>query len=440
MLLILFSLSIVFDFLQFFLFSDRTNLGISLSASRALQVVVLALIVTQRIPVRLSAPPGIKLLLFFNIFYVFLCAVVGAVLMSNHPIVHQDNARSFGENYVFIQARGLIESFLIVFNAYYYLVVGQYLISSKRHLMLFLRLVSFSLFFSMFVGYFEFLLKLFGFNIIGRHIAYYPNIVDIGFRFHGLFGEPRDSVFPLLFGIFLAFVLNGIEGTRFTYSRVVFYFAYILAVILTYSVSGYLGIALGCSLFLFDILRKAKLPRLSSLGVLLSGLILVGYFFSTWRVQYYLDVYSSLNINNVFFGKFTSDELTQIFNIVPILYYFKSFVDGNFAGTIFGYGIGYSALSNSRVGLDGIAFPSSEGVRILVERGVFGLILFLMMCFQSVKIFENSFKPNKVGYVFLIFCLFGSFFAHRTHGFWCLLLVILSIHEHCGKKSDGLPL
>lgn len=436
LLLFLYSLSISSDLLNFFLIFDRTEFGFSLSVSRLLQVIVISLIVFTRIPVKLNSPFEIKLLLFSNIFYTLFCSLFGTLTIANNTLFSTIDYNTFGESFIFISSRGLIESFLIIFNTYYYLVIGPHLISSKKDISIFLRLISFVLGCSLFIGYFDLIAKAFGLNFLGRHIANYPDIVDIGFRFHGLFGEPRDSVFPLVLGLFIIFLLNGFGGMMLKFRNVMVAGFYLVAIVLTFSISGYLGIAFGFVLFLLRMIGNGGLKYRSALLIVLLGLGVVLAFSFTWRAQYYMDVYGFLGIYKFNITQITADELTQMFNIYPLVFYIQGLFEGNLISSIFGYGVGYTALLNHQYGLDGIAFPSSEGVRVLVERGLFGLILLVLLCYKFLSAFECSMPSDKFIGVFLICCLFGLFFAHRTHGIWCLFLIVLLVYQFQLKKDD----
>lgn len=432
MLLILFSLSAAFELLHFFLLADRTTFGFSLSLSRIFQVCVLLGILFSRIPWKLNAPKSIITPIIINYFGLIFSVLIGVTTVIFHETLHLSSPSLSGQLPLSLYLRPFIELILFTFYLYYYLIIGSLILHDQRSLSKFIAIISGCFTLSLALGYFDLIGGIFDFNFIARHIAYYPNIIDIGFRFNGLWGEPRDAIPGLLLGMVLVVLQTLLRGENLRAKHLFILLAYSLAIFFTYSISGYFGIIVGFLIFL-AISNTGYVWFIGALFILTLTMLLHLVFdfseFVPWRISYYYSVYGNLDFLDFSFEQLTFDETTQMFNIYPLAYYFQEVFKGNILASIFGYGAGYSGIINRSFGLDGVAFPSSEGVRLLVERGILGLCLFLWLSISFAKL-VTKFNKNNSNIILIFACLIiGSILGHRSHAFWILFLLILQFYQ-----------
>jgi hypothetical protein len=272
--------------------------------------------------------------------------------------------------------------------------------------------------------------------VLARHVAYYPNIVDIGFRFHGLFGEPRDAVPSLILGVLVYLFRIYFLQKRLSYFDCFILFIYSIAVLLTQSVSGLFGIALG---FVFFVFYSLFVPRSSRFILQLAGittLFLVSIVaFSGERLIYYLGVYGDLSFVNRSFKSLSFDETTQMFNIYPVLVFFNNLIT-NWVFSIFGYGAGSSAAFNLIYGMSGVSFPSSDLVRLLVEKGVIGLLLHVLFFMYFLRFRIASMSLYRLSASQFLFCLvLGGCLLHRSYAMWPLIFIYFNYY-YLTRNSD----
>lgn len=310
--------------------------------------------------------------------------------------------------------------------------------NDKRSFIKFISILSAIFIFSLILGYIDLFSHLFGINFLARHVAYYPDIAEIGFRLNGLWGEPRDAIAGLLIGIILIVFKMLAQREPLKLKYLVTLIAYSLAIFFTFSISGYLGIFLGFLIFVISSDKWFFYILYSIFGLCFIYLLhllfdLSGYV--PYRVNYYYTVYGDLEFIKYSYQQLTWDEATQVFNIYPLLDYLNAIINGNFLAVIFGYGSGFTGLINSSYGMAGVAFPSSEGVRILVERGILGLLLFFWLFFSFAKLIPKFYKNNSMWLMLLACLIIGSMLGHRSHAIWILFLLISQYYKLFYKES-----
>lgn len=418
MLVSLYSLSVTFDILQFFLLLDRTEYGFSITVSRALQILVILVFFFRGSFQLLPLTFNLKMLYFLNLFFSF-----GSIFIFflASPLVFGKNSFTYP---VSIFLRGFVDLALFIYYFVFYFVIGRSLLSRKESFIKFLAVLNIGLLFSLFIGYADMVLKLFDVNVLARHIAYYPNIVDIGFRFHGLFGEPRDAVPSLILGVLVHFLRITVRQKRFSYSDFSILLLYSVAVLLTQSVSGLFGIALGFVLFIFSSFFAPKSSRFFlRLTGITSFFIVSIVTLSGERLIYYIGVYGDLSFVGRGFDSLSFDETTQMFNIFPILYFATNIIN-NWVLSIFGYGAGSSAALNLIYGMSGVSFPSSDLVRLLVEKGVIGLFLYVLFFIYFLRFRLDSIRLYRLNASHFLFCLvLGCCLLHRSYALWPLIFI-----------------
>lgn len=108
-----------------------------------------------------------------------------------------DYSNSDFKSFVFFESLNEILILIYYFTFFYYFT--YILLSNRNSLEYFFRLFKFLFFLNLFLGYVDLLISFGGFDLIPRHLY---DGVNVGNRFHGIAGEPRQA------GVFLAFGLS----------------------------------------------------------------------------------------------------------------------------------------------------------------------------------------------------------------------------------------
>ena len=321
--------------------------------------------------------------------------------------------------------RPLIELFLLFYQISVFCIFPALLVKTEHSLQKFLKIISFFLWASILIGFVDFLARFQGFDLIGRH---FRDGRDVGVRFHGLFGEPRDAAVVIGFLIAVDMVRHhfGSITRRGVRNRFLILF---LATLMTQSFSFIVGLCLFLAFFLMRFLSIRNI--LSSIGL---GLISLSIpFFGFFESSRLLDYFSGLK--DVIQSILTSDYSVipavyrgQLPNLAPITTFFERFSSYDFHLALFGSGIGSVHSSNLASGVlpaDGIS-PQSNLTKLLVEQGMLGSLLYLfvhLVCFRYLGFFGKG-RYIEVAFLYS----FALSLAHRSPvNFMCIGIAILIV-------------
>ena len=372
--------SILFEPLMFFVFTSNSSvLFTTFSVSRILQILVLSLLAfsfilklieRKKIIITNNFLPENQYLLLFYIMSVF-SIFVGLIYGSYNLPKNVD--QNFLIKNIYLK-RIFFEYFILLYNIIYFVILPKQLIKSKYEIDYLFTTFKFFLLVSLFIGYADYILyKTTFIDLLGRNIN---DGIRVGDRFHGLGGEPRQYAVNMMF--YLSFYLLYCNYFNLKLQRWIV-FLIILSLPLTFSMSFFVSVLI---LIIFLIIFRFIKFKL----IILIALILVFMYFNS-RIYLYID--NILNILNHFD---VNEELPYFIYIqrgsfYPLYDMYTSLRNFELVPLLFGNGLGSSGAINNFYYGDylGISNPNSQGVRILFEHGVIGLIIFIISLIWPMK-------------------------------------------------------
>tara|TARA_B100000925_G_scaffold285624_1_gene262190 strand:- start:118 stop:1461 length:1344 start_codon:yes stop_codon:yes gene_type:complete len=261
---------------------------------------------------------------------------------------------------------------LIYYFMFFYLFTYAFL-NSKNHLDYFFKIFKFIFILNLFVGYLDYIFSLLGIELISRHFF---DGVDVGKRFHGISGEPRQASVFLALGLSLLYLESLYKSKEF---KNFWIFVTLPALFLTVSFTAILSIFIFIMLLLpilISILIRRPIVFIFSIIFIL---ISTFYFVQIPRISEYVETFS-----NVFAVLENNQQLpylirVQMVEVFPIYDQLKAISENNYMQILFGSGIGASAVTNySYVDiLDAFGNPNSQLIRSIYESGIIGSLLFI---------------------------------------------------------------
>ena len=437
----LFIWSVLFEPLIFFHLVPQNLSGIGGSFSRILQFLFLSwmlinLFITSKIRFPNPFSP-----LFRNFSYFFILSVIAGILgylfgsySLNLSAEFLNNAKpSIYDNFIasFISSkffRPFFEYFIALYYFVYFVVLSQYMIVTKEEINYFFKCFNIVFLICLFVGFIDLLLLLLlypEYEGIPRYIA--DGTTVIGFRFHGIIGEPRDAFNYLI----LCVGVLSLRDIWYQEKKLTFYWygLILIALNLTYSFSGVLGVIFASMLlvvfYLPSINLKKQLIVLFFLCTILF-LIILNIKYSLRMMQYYnafLDLYQTLNSG----GEISPVAVNFMNNIYPLWHLWLEVREFNFFHLFFGNGFGSaSVVNNYYINEDAILNPNASIIRMFYENGIIGIFIFIWAFLTPLKIlFINVQIYNRLK--FLMILMIGMYFAHRSVAIYLFMGISLVV-------------
>lgn len=435
--------SVVFEPLLFFVMADQQVTGVGGNVSRLLQFLVLAGLGIQslrnngavRVP-RGTAP------LYWPYFRYFLFAVIAGVIglasgAYGLDVVYEVRAASAVSrvlNGPFF--RPLFEYFIALYFFLYFVVLTRYLLNSRKAV---------DYYFKVFGGMFLLFLTtgladvaqqrlLGGSEWIPRHISDWR---EIGLRFHGFAGEPRDAFIYLILGL-AVFSLRGVwrdEGRLNPW----FIAACGIAALLTESFSGLIGLGISGLLILLYYAPRATVKKglvgLVILGVL-GAIMFVGAVNSP-RVLDYLDALRFLRAVLESGQPVTSVLQVAMNNIYPFWERWDGLREFNILPIITGTGFGTASVANSNLANSHeMMNPSANIVRAFFETGILGIYLLVAAFIVPIRKLQ-ALKEVRQRLTLWMLLLVGAYFGHRSAAPFLFLGIMIAALEQ--KWAYGHP-
>lgn len=301
----------------------------------------------------------------------------------------------------------------IIYYYFYFIILFTSLINNKSTLNYFFKYFLISFKFVLGLGFLDLIFVSFrGEALLKRH---FDQDTDVGFRFHSFLGEPRDAFVFLIYSILILYIIKEISYKIKNFNLIILIL--IIALILTQSASGLIGIFIGSILiFLYYLLKLNKfsffiLGAISILFILFSILIP-----QSPRIMIYIESFSELFDYLKGGGELPYYILVQSVNVLPIWGLYNHLFD-NFYRLIFGSGISASAYYNMNyIGDIGFSNPNSQLTRIIYDSGIIGFIFYLKFLITSPhKLIKRIFINQNINKLFSIFLIFTSCaLIHRT--------------------------
>lgn len=331
--------------------------------------------------------------------------------------------------------RSYLEIFLLIYQISFFCILPCLFIKNEEDLLKFLNIISVLLWLSVLIGFVDFVIRISGYDLIGRHLI---DGRDVGVRFHGLFGEPRDAAAVVGF-------LMAVEIVRHYFgaitSKIAFKKILILsfATMLTQSMSFLVGL---CIFLVFFSVRFFSFKGAFFVFILCS-FVGFNYWFGLFESNRIINYFNDLGGVISFILADTDQVISKVYsgqmpNLVPIRSFFNRFLSNDFHLVMFGSGLGTVYESNLASGFlpaDGIS-PKSNISKMLIEQGVFGLLLYASVHFYA---FQHLGKLERLRYMEIsFFYVFALSLAHRSPvNFMCIgiAIVIVSVVSRSREKS-----
>ena len=437
--------SIMFEPLLFFVVGSNTITGVGANVGRLLQIlVVIGLLLrwlTAKTPLWIPNPANP---LYKNYTCYFALAVLGAfigIAGGDYTLDVQYNADYAQTSLASILRGNGIRPFFEYFIAFYYfvyfVVLPRSLLDSEEGIRYLFRVFTITFMVSLVVGAID-LMAVAAFRIDGLVPRHMSDGVMVGFRFHGLAGEPRDAFVYLLFGLATLTIREFWFGGK-PLSRI-WPIVITGAIVLTQSASGLMGLSFAGALILAFNLKYFSVRALVLSGVsvvVLAVLIYVGVHFSP-RIQDYLrlllDMFEILDRHEPIPALMSG----QMSNIFPLWEIYHRAIHGEILPLLFGSGFGSASIINNNLGdWNELSNPHAQIVRTLYECGFVGLCFLIVSFTYPVWILTEHVPPG-VRRRFLLFTLLlvGSFLAHRSATLFIYLGIFILVMRRSHARAE----
>jgi len=393
LLRILYSCSIVFEPLLFFVLFDRSFLGITGNLSRILQIIVV-FVLLLRLLIKLSKGREVRLTNFTSPVYNYL-ALYFLLLIFSGLIALATGAYYLPEEYQqgevlsefsalinSLEIRPLFEYIITTYLIIYFVILPKYLLNNRKDITTFLTIFKFMFVVSLIIGFIDYyFLALFDVTLVPRHIN---DGIDVGLRYHGLAGEPRQATLYLVLGLAILHLKSFFEGEKLSKWWIGLI---IIALLLTQSTSGLLGCLAFLGLYLSFNLFNAKHFFAMLFVILLTIFSVYMLLINSDRVVNYIDSARDLWFILESGGTFPYLMKVQADNIYPLYDLTVKFREFDFIPILIGSGLGSASIVNNIYAevVFGTSNPNSQLVRLLYESGLIGSFFFVMAFIRPVK-------------------------------------------------------
>ncbi len=419
----LYTFSIVFEPLLFFIIGDQSYTGVALNIGRVLQIFSIILIFLNRLKIKNSSILNYKYFYFFVYFFLSIIALfIGFSQGVFHHLPKYDDNYASGFFARLIKSdifRPFFEYFILLYNFTYFVLLPQYIYKNKTAISYFYFVFKHTFVICLSIGFLDLLIQLTtGLELLPRDMS---EGRTVGFRFHGIAGEPRDAFVYLIYSLGILLFSDYLIHNKLVSKSLVY--ITILAALLTQSVSGLFGIFIGFTLFSLSLVKKISINKLVLIFSIFIFFATVVYFsfLSSDRIQDYVKVF-----DNFYQILESGDEIPpliapQMVNIYPIWDLYKHLINGNVFPLFFGNGFGSASAINLKLGngfWGSLSNPHSQLIRLLYESGLIGTVFFILsFVFPIKKILHNRIeisKNLKQYFIFFTFLIIGLNLGQRS--------------------------
>jgi hypothetical protein len=406
----------------FFSLAPQSLTGVGANVSRMLQAIVLFFLISSfligkrelRFP-SLTSYRYISLTLYFYLTIIsgLIGILMGVYLFGSYtPTSSQSFIASFLNSH---SARPFFEYIILFYYIVYFAVFPMMLFKKEEDIRYFFKAFFLLFNLSLVVGIIDLIFaSQYNITVTSRYLYewYTTGPRNVGFRFHGFFGEPRDAFVVL--GLGAAFYY--LRSSMLNHSQSKYYYILLLVcALLTQSTSGIIGIAIFIAIYLTtQSLQPKYLMRKIVLTAFIGTVIYVGIVNSPrilwslkelWNIK---EIYTTgvvppllaLNMNNIYPIFWIIDNLFQL-NPIPLL---------------IGTGLGSAShINNTYLAWGGLTNPNSNIIRLLSETGVIGLLVYIIAFYHPVKKLVAVFSPRIRNNIILFSLLILSLsLSHRS--------------------------
>jgi len=454
--------SVVMEPLLYFVLVPQNITGIGANFARIFQFIVVASLFLNLFSYKRVRIPNFFSPLNKNFTYYFIFAVLAGFLglytgsygfnidFSNQ-IVGNSVIADFIRGHSF---RPFFEYFIAFYYFAYFVVLAGYMLATKEAIDYFFKLFVIALLICLFVGFLDLLLQLlFKYEGFPRQFA---DGRSVGFRFHGIAGEPRDAFNYLMLSLGILALRDIWEDKK---KLTLFWIILITtAAFLAQSLSGILGIAFFGILVVIYYLPSAS-SRIKLLFFSIALLVAIAIFINTLLsdrlMRYYYEFFwlyslleggplieidwtSRCNYPNIpDCNPFVAYFKGQMSNIYPVWHLWEEIKQFNFLHLFAGNGLGSSSvINNYYMHSNGLDNPHAGITRSIYETGVIGTLLFIAAFLTPIKKMFMNHNINSKLIIFMLLML-GIYFAHRSAIPYIFLGMALVVLNNKSTTSNG---
>jgi len=371
--------------------------------------------------------------------YFFYTVVVGLFgFLFGYYYVNESSSITSGHGFFNLRAiRPILEYVITIFYFVYFVVLGAHFLSNDRVINYFFKIFFFLFYANLILGFLDvFFTYFYNFDLV--HVSLVRDSTT-SIRFHGLSGEPRDAFVYLIFGIGMIYLYDAWKMQK--KQRPILISSSILAIMLTASLSGIIGLIISIvffALYSISTLNIKKILMIMTISSMILILIYLNVSYGNNRFAIYLFEFSGL-FNNLLLNKDMSDSvfLGQLPNIYPLIARYLELSELNILPTIFGTGIGSESIININMSdvMDNVLNPHSQAIRLFYSSGIIGSILYVMAFFLPVYKISKIYKSEV--FIYLVLLILGSSLGHRSVVVFIFLGVFLAVFTQLSKNQKN---
>jgi hypothetical protein len=407
---IVFIFSVIFEVLLYFMIYDVGQFGMSTNVSRILQLVTILLLSTYLLlnKFKFRIAKGCDYIISrYSIFLAF--CILSGFYGYIYGVWDLDIQIS--------KSRVLIEYIMTLYSFVYFILLPIFILRDNKTIKLFFESMNILFSISFFIGIASLFSKyFFDYALISRHFS---GFVDVGFRFHGLFGEPRDAGPGLVLWISLIY-LGSYHSKAKEPNKLMISFI-LIAIIFTFSMSAIVGIFLSLVMILIYKIKLSSSNVMQIFKYLFSAFLLVSIIFTVISLSDRLSMYKE-SIGQTY-SQFEQDEKidtilkSQMVDVYPVLHRIREVRDLEIFPLLVGTGLGSSSLINKKYRDTGdmIKNPRSNLTRYFFDTGLLGLMAYIwfFILVTNKMLIYFSFK-NQEHIMVLLLANLGMSLAHRS--------------------------
>lgn len=416
----IYSWSIVFEPLLFFVFIHQTVLGFSGNISRFLQLIFLIILVinelTKKNPMKF---PSLMREKYRGFILYFIISILGFILsIISYALFLEPE---IFEKYVIMldqfKGRMVFEYIIFIYYVIYFIYLPSLIFKTKNDLNYFFKIFFIVFNISLFIGLIDLYFSYTSSGFIGRHLTehFRGEPIMVGKRYHGFGGEPREAFALLGLGLGLYYLKSLFGGRR---QNIYYYLIIIACMLLTFSTSGYIGIILFfCLLLIYSL--KINVQNLKYL--LLTPLFTIFLYLLIMDVPRLTTHFNSLlSVFEIYIsGKIPLSLEGQMSNIYPIFWIIDNMHKYNPIPLIFGGGFGSASHINNILGgwnNIGSNNPHANIIRVITETGLIGLYVYINSFYKPMRRSAKKILSNRECSILIIFLLFilSISLSHRS--------------------------
>jgi hypothetical protein len=440
----LYAWSIILDPLLFFQLFPQSVIGITGNASRLAQIAVIGMSLARLSLATGSRAGRVRFVrptkpLYRNYAAYYALAIVAGIIgaLSGAYAVSgvASSAGSAAANFVDSPAmRPLVEYVIAAYYFVYFTILPQYFLTEDGSIEYFFRAFRRVFYLCLVVGGLDLVLVSIGINVVPR--ALYDGTF-VGFRFHGIAGEPRDAFVYMFFALAVLHLDAFYHGARLNRRWIA---VALTAALLTQSASGLLGLVLFAGLYAVYTLPRMRPIRVVQLALVTVAVVIVVYeaTIHTPRLMAYVDAASG-----IWAALESGDALPplialQFTNFFPLYDLYVKLRHFDWTPVLIGSGFGSASAANTHY-VDAFAElsnPASQLVRTAYESGIIGTVVFIRAFTRPVTYLTERVAAKRRN-EFLVFTLLlvGCFLAHRSSTAFIYVGLVIAVFRSLDQRE-----